>query len=357
MKSWNRDGKSHACASGSVPDPFDASSHVPCARVFAHVALLLPLRLSFSGSMFGRSSQCVATRGELPRYRLCRSEECLGAVWFCTASSPRAPLNVSDELELNVVLAGSVIIRVGSELHSLSAGDVLWMAPGQVRTTVACSPDLAMWALMFRQRLTEELRSVQSFEVCGPAERGSLGHERLREFSANAYWLLRSQKRVEPFNRRISDLLSSVRGVERGAGGAVRPQHQAVAKAAQFLQNPSDRLSLTQLARQVGLSPYQLSRTFHRQVGVPLSHYTAHQAVQRFAQLSARDPSTNLLECALAAGFGSYAQFYRSFSFVVGLAPREHRRLLDDGTIPPLEFSQPELPCAPYTGARLGLEG
>jgi AraC-like DNA-binding protein len=92
-------------------------------------------------------------------------------------------------------------------------------------------------------------------------------------------------------------------------------------------------------------------------VGVPLSHYAAHQAVQRFARLSARVPSPNLLECALAAGFGSYAQFYRSFSFVVGLSPREHRQRLDEGVIPPLEFAPPELAAAPSTSDRLGVEG
>jgi hypothetical protein len=110
---------------------------------------------------------------------------------------------VSDELELNVVLAGSVIARVGSELYRSSAGDVLWLAPGQERAMLACSPDLAMWAIMFRQRLTAGLRTVQAIEPCAPAERCRWGHESLREFSAAAHWLLRNQKHVEPFNRGI----------------------------------------------------------------------------------------------------------------------------------------------------------
>ncbi len=331
------------------------------ARLAAYSVAFAPLTcppaaslhiLRFFFSLHGRFSYypLAMTRGgseQVPRYRLCRSEECLGAVWFCTAASPRVPLNVAEELELNVMVAGNLVLAVGSDVYHLSAGDAVWLAPGQARATTACSPDLAMWALMFRPRLIEELGHVQRLELHAPAVRTTLSPATLTEFSNDAYRLLRNQQRVPCFNMALATtLLNTWRVAGTPAGATPQSQHIAVATAVHILRNSPDRLTLPTLAKHVGLSPFQLSRLFHQQVGVPLSFYAAHSGIQRFGRFSAQNPSRNTLQCALSAGFGSYTQFYRSFSLVVGLRPQEHRKHLSDSTVDVTRYVTPELPCA-----------
>lgn len=77
------------------------------------------------------------------------------------------------------------------------------------------------------------------------------------------------------------------------------------------------------LARAIGISPAHLSRVFKSDMGVSLVEYRNRLRVERFLRL-VDDSGRNLLDAALHAGFGSYAQFYRVFYKMVGATPREY---------------------------------
>jgi AraC-like DNA-binding protein len=66
-----------------------------------------------------------------------------------------------------------------------------------------------------------------------------------------------------------------------------------------------------------------LVKHFRRQVGVSLVDYRHRIRVERFLGLVERDGG-NLLEAALDAGFGSYAQFHRVFRHLLGVTPKEY---------------------------------
>ncbi|HJP76441.1 MAG TPA: AraC family transcriptional regulator [Pseudonocardiaceae bacterium] len=78
---------------------------------------------------------------------------------------------------------------------------------------------------------------------------------------------------------------------------------------------------LTHLARTVGLSPGHLSRLFKAQTGVSLSRYRNQQRLHRFQLAYGNGDNITALSAALAAGFGSYAQFYRVFRQETGRTP------------------------------------
>src|SRR6266536_3902379 len=78
---------------------------------------------------------------------------------------------------------------------------------------------------------------------------------------------------------------------------------------------------LTELAGAVGLSPGHLSRLFKAQTGTSLSRYRNQQRLHRFLLAYGSGQPTTALAAALAAGFGSYAQFYRVFRQATGRAP------------------------------------
>ncbi len=65
-----------------------------------------------------------------------------------------------------------------------------------------------------------------------------------------------------------------------------------------------------------------LSRVFARQVGVPLSRYRNSVRLDRFWDYYRGQKQHTITEAVYAAGFGSYAQFYKVFAQAYGSGPR-----------------------------------
>lgn len=92
----------------------------------------------------------------------------------------------------------------------------------------------------------------------------------------------------------------------------------------QALDALNDNPSLTgeRLAAELSLSPGYLARLFKSEVGVSLVEYRNRLRIEGFFRLV--ENGGNLLDAALKAGFGSYAQFHRVFRNIVGSTPREY---------------------------------
>jgi methylphosphotriester-DNA--protein-cysteine methyltransferase len=94
------------------------------------------------------------------------------------------------------------------------------------------------------------------------------------------------------------------------------------------LQAVSEDLPMTgeQLAVELGVSPGHLARSIKREMGLSLVDYRNRRRIDRFFDAVSRaGGSVNLLDAALKAGFGSYAQFHRVYRKFLGTAPREVR--------------------------------
>jgi len=89
----------------------------------------------------------------------------------------------------------------------------------------------------------------------------------------------------------------------------------------------------------LAISPGHLTRVFRTEMGVSLVEYRNRLRIERFFGLVERG-GDNLLAAALAAGFGSYAQFHRVFRKVVGTTPREY--IVGRRTMPPPPFPEAE---------------
>jgi len=64
-------------------------------------------------------------------------------------------------------------------------------------------------------------------------------------------------------------------------------------------------------------------RTFRREVGVPISRYRNSMRLGRFWEVYRGARDISMLDAALAAGFGCYAQFFRVYTDAYGKGPRE----------------------------------
>ena len=252
-----------------------------------------------------------------------------GEAWYCTATSSRFPAHHHDELELTVVARGSVGYRVEGRDYEARAGSVLWLHPHAVHDLVCCSPDLAMWVFMIREQLLEKACAAHPAlltSALGPADLCSCDPDAFASLSAKGSAIVRHRSTVVT-NRLISELLPVAAQALQGRNGR-RFLHPAVRRVVQQIDSFEADLSLPSLASRCRLSEEHLSRLFAHDMGVPLVYYRNHQRVQALVR-SYGTKRDNLLKSAMDAGFGSYAQFSRSFCQVTAQSPREHFHWLD----------------------------
>lgn len=93
-------------------------------------------------------------------------------------------------------------------------------------------------------------------------------------------------------------------------------------RAAMLCMRESPALTTSALAKKCAVTPRALAKHFRREVGVSLLDYRNRLRIEKFLTLA--HESGNLLEAALDAGFGSYAQFHRVFRQQVGVTPKEY---------------------------------
>lgn len=237
------------------------------------------------------------------------------------------------ELEFNLVVAGRATYLIDERRYDLSPGTSLWLFPGQDHLLIDESPDHAMWIGVFSPRMlrqvcttagTRELR--RSLPISRFAR--TLDAEACRRVAGLCRDVSRCAPDVARSNAGLAYLALAAWDVHQQAEAfdSRSDVHPAVERAARLMRDETEPLAMAELARRAGLSESQLSRLFHRQTGVTLVRYRTLQRLERFEALYGQGRRRNLIEAALAAGFGSYAQFHRAFKQAHGYGPREHRR-------------------------------
>lgn len=81
-------------------------------------------------------------------------------------------------------------------------------------------------------------------------------------------------------------------------------------------------LSLEEVARVAGFSPFHFHRVFRSLIGETLHDFVKRVRLERALALMSHDEQRSLTDIALACGFGSSSDFSRSFRKRFGLPPR-----------------------------------
>lgn len=118
--------------------------------------------------------------------------------------------------------------------------------------------------------------------------------------------------------------LARRRGRLPSTAPAVAARSNVVVKATRLLTN-NPGMTADELGVKLRLSASRVARLFKVEMGMSLVDYRNHLRLERFSLLL-DERGSNLLEAALAAGFGSYAQFHRVFSSERGLTPGKFLR-------------------------------
>jgi AraC-like DNA-binding protein len=108
-----------------------------------------------------------------------------------------------------------------------------------------------------------------------------------------------------------------------GGTGARQQQvsRQRVERAIEILrQRLTEPPALDELGRMVGCSPYYLSRTFSREMGMTIPQYLRQIRMERAAELL-KSGQFNVTEAALEAGYNSLSHFSQAFCETMGCCP------------------------------------
>ncbi len=244
--------------------------------------------------------------------------------------SMKAP-HLHEELELNLVLGGHACYLVRGWRYNLQPRTLLWLFPGQPHALLEVSNDFHMLGAVFRRRVVREACREKRYVTLREADPGLDWLRRLAPDETRRLGRL-MEELAEAGNSSLFNatmrylLLTSLEAFQTAETVTGRNEvHPAVEKAAHILQSEAADLSEDELARRVGLSRSRLSRLFRLQTGVPLVQFRNRQRVDRFLQKYGGGQRTTMLEAALEAGFGSYAQFHRVFRQFTGRAPAEYR--------------------------------
>ncbi|QYM79044.1 AraC family transcriptional regulator [Horticoccus luteus] len=255
-----------------------------------------------------------------------------GALWFHASTHHFREKHRHEELEVNLVTAGTARYLLDDRTYALTPGSMIWLFPGQNHLLLDKSPDYRMWILVFRPRLLRR--------ICRAAGRRVL----LESAPAGDFCRQLPVARARELQRAFADTHARAADVDRLNAGlacavldawdaflhADRPVvgadvHPAVKRAAELLRQAPDNDDLATLARQAGLSRTRLSELFRQQTGISLVDFRNRLRLERFAAHQASTSHTTLLASALEAGFGSYQQFYRIHRRHLGRSPRAHQ--------------------------------
>jgi len=104
------------------------------------------------------------------------------------------------------------------------------------------------------------------------------------------------------------------------------PDRELVQKAKAILDTDYDKtVDLTEISRQLGVSPNHLARLFKSHMNLTPAQYITRLRIDKAAELLSGS-GISILETAHATGFKSISSFYRHFKEQTGQPPNEYRK-------------------------------
>jgi len=240
----------------------------------------------------------------------------------------RRPRHFHEEPEINVVVKGSGLMGVGERNHRILAGDLLLFQPGQDHGLLEASDDFQLFVMAVRPELAD--RALGAGAALGSST-FRLSPESLPELATklSELWAIRD---AHDHEAQVTELFRSLRA-------AMPAEGHALTRRALRCVVGEPGVSVSTLARRFRTTPSSVSRHYHRDLGVTLTEHRARMRLMRFVRMV--DGGMELTEAALAASFGSYAQFHRAFRRAFGCAPRQYfsglRTLMTEATLASIE--------------------
>jgi AraC-like DNA-binding protein len=255
-----------------------------------------------------------------------------GSIYRWQGPHPKFSPHTHEELEMNLVTKGEGTYFIEGHKYKLKPFHQLWLFRDQLHILSDSSSDFEMWVVVFKKGMVEDAcRSPHTATLHRSRPKGEflkqLPLSEGTELSQLCHQIGQSDKR-DLFNASLRYLLIKSWETFEKAGKFAKAEdlHPAVFKAAMLLKEESFEGNLAALCHKAGLSPSHLSRLFHLQTGQTLTDYRNQQGIERFQKIISENSQKSILEAALEAGFGSYAQFYRVFRKKFQFSPKQYKK-------------------------------
>jgi AraC-like DNA-binding protein len=251
-----------------------------------------------------------------------------GNLWHYNFQDWNHSMHRHVELEFNLITQGSAIYLLDNEKCHVRRGDLIWLYPNQNHVLVRETSDIEMWIGVFRPEALSKIATDPNQEPLnhGGASKEScrrLALEQTQRLSALLEEIYTTKDQTAHFNAGLGyAFLTSWQYFENASAIPIEDVHPAVEKAARHLQEETSSQNLTELAKHAGLSAARLSRLFKQQTGISMVSFRNRLRLNKFLRLYGAGQRHNMLDAALAAGFGSYPQFHRVFKTEMGCTPR-----------------------------------
>lgn len=267
--------------------------------------------------------------------------EVAGRVWLYSARKHDLRSHHHDELELNLIVRGSGRYLIRDRRVDLRVGTLIWLFPEQEHLLIHQSRDLKMWIVVFKKELVDRVIQgangvhADNWATLGEgAPIGSFSRDLLRptwqRLTALYEEIQAQHSELAAHNAGLAYLLAAswsahLRAAPITQGADVHP---AVEKIAHAIHHHPGTENLEDLARGCGLSYSRLSRLFKAQTGVSLVQYRRSQRIENFLTIFGKGNRRTVTQAAFESGYGSYPQFHRDFTRIVGVNPASFRKSL-----------------------------
>jgi AraC-like DNA-binding protein len=238
-------------------------------------------------------------------------------VWkYAEAVGGRRPRHFHSEPELNLVVRGSATFGVGRRAVRVSAGELLAFPSGQDHALLDASPDLYLYAIGLDATFSRQVLGRRSEPVIPLHVR--LARDELESVIDRAGAIVDRADVAELG----AELWERAHWLGRRGAPSGRPAAHVLTRRALKLLESAPELRLDAMARELGTHSSEISRYFHRDVGMPLVRYRRRLRLLELIRLVDQTGERDLTYAASAAGFGSYSQCHRVFRSELGCAPR-----------------------------------
>jgi AraC-like DNA-binding protein len=226
----------------------------------------------------------------------------------------RRPRHFHAEPEINLVVRGAATFGVGDSVFTVTAGELIAFPSGQDHVLLDASPELYLYAMgldaAFSARVLDD-------EPCLPFH-VKLAADELRPVLDRAADIV-DRPGADSLG---AELWQRVHWVARRATAlSAQGPHVLTRRALQRLRSAPE-LPLTALAQDLRAHPTEVSRHFHRDMGITLVRYRTRLRLLHFIE-RVDSGQTELMSAACHAGFGSYSQCHRVFQAELSCSPRQ----------------------------------
>lgn len=223
------------------------------------------------------------------------------------------PLHAHDYYEIEIVLSGGGIHRLGEQTYSLQRGSIYILSPADFHA-VEVTEEMELWNIVFDETMLSNRQAELLFSRSMPLFR-QLNEQELQKFNTVAMLLRQEDQHISLLLDYLLTALMPPSDPE--------PEPTAIRKAilyidAHFRESPSLALA----AEQACLSPVYFGALFKKETGETYVSYLNSRKVRCAAMLL--ESGMSVTEACFASGFGSLSGFLYTFKQKTGLTPQKY---------------------------------